>query len=409
MVIQVQAFPRRKKVLIFISEGGGGHKTAGEALKEILSPDFDVEIVNVIHKALKSIDPLSRLTRGHFSGEDLYNFCLRRNRYRCIQWIATYGAKYITSKNIDKAIEDYLQATSFPDLIISTTPYVNYGIACATRRLRLPFLVIPTDLDGSTFLYGFPSKDTHHDFKFALAYDDNDLRRTTFQKHSLNEHQLVTTGFPVRPACQKKHTENELTHLRKKHGLFEQHQTISLIMGALGGNLIYEHTKALADLDPRSHNLSLQINICVGHNQKMGKKISDYLLAQGAKSLSSMTYLMPSGLIFHLRGFTKDILEIMATSDLIISKTGSCTVNEAIYLGKKLLLDNTSHSTARHLWWESFNVPFVQKHELGLAFTDSRQLHMLIPSCLKYPEKKKKFTPPNFHKNIVTLVKEIIN
>src|SRR5579864_9010034 len=104
MVTQVQAFPRRKKILILISEGGGGHKTAGEALKEILHPEFYVEIVNVIHKALKCIDPLSRLTSGHFSGEDLYNFCLRHNRYRCIQWIATYGAKYIARKNIDKAI-----------------------------------------------------------------------------------------------------------------------------------------------------------------------------------------------------------------------------------------------------------------------------------------------------------------
>lgn len=408
MATQVQAFPRRKKILILISEGGGGHKTAGEALKEILNPEFDVEIVNVINTILKPLDPINRLTNGRLSGEGLYNFCLKHSLGRCIQWMASYGPKYMSKRNIDKIVESYLQKSGFPDLIISTTPYVNYGIACATRRLRLPFIVVPTDLDGSTFLYGFPSTDTHHDFKFALAYDDRDLRRTTFQKFSLNEHQLVTTGFPVRPACQKKYTANELAHFRKKHGLFEHHQTITLMMGALGGNLIYEHTKALSNLDPRSHSLSLQINICVSHNKKMGKKIRNYLLSQGAKAFSSMTYLMPSGLIFHIRGFTKDILEIMAASDLIISKTGSCTVNEAIYLGKKLLLDNTSRSTARHLLWESFNVPFVQKHDLGLAFTDSRQLHMLIPSCLKYPEKKKRFTPPNFHENIITLVKGLI-
>jgi len=406
-----QPLIRKKKILVLISNGGGGHKAAGDSLKDILGREYEVSILNVFSEILQPLDPLHRLTRGYFTGEDLYNFCLKRHRNRLIHWMAYYGVRHYKTKTIEKAFKQFLENNcAVPDLVISTTPFVNFGIACATHKWDIPMLILPTDLDGSTFLYRFPSKMIHRNLKVALAYDDLDLRKATFQKAHFSEDQISITGFPVRSACLRKYTAHDLSHLRHKHHLFENFQTVTLIMGAVGGNLILEHAQTLAEFDPRPHNLSLQINICVGHNHSIAAKIRAHLIANGASPLSHSTLMTSTGLIIHLRGFTKDILEIMAASDLIITKTGSCTVNEAIYLQKPILLDNTPRSTARHLWWESFNIPFVQKHHLGHAFTNSRQLHMLIPSLLKYPRTKesKKFECPNFEQNIFKLVREMI-
>lgn len=407
-----QPLIRKKRILVLISDGGGGHKAAGESLKEILGREYDITILNVFSEILQPLDPLNRLTRGRFTGEDLYNFFLKRHRSRMINWIAQYGSRHMKPKAISKAFDRFLSDNcQLPDLIISTTPFINSGVAQATQKWNIPLLILPTDLDGASFLYKFPETMLFPHVKIALAYDDDDLRKTTFEKTSFGEDKIAITGFPVRPQCLRKYTPHELAHLSRKHNLFENFHTATLIMGAVGGNLILEHAQILAQFDPRPHNLSLQINICVGHNHHIAAKIQAYLIQNGAAPLSHSTLMTPSGLIIHLRGFTKEILEIMAVSDIIITKTGSCTVNEALYLQKPVLLDNTPRSTARHLWWEQFNIPFVQKHGLGHAFTDARQLHMLIPSLLKYPGGKehKKFDFPNFEQNIYKLVREMID
>lgn len=414
MVIQAKPIPlpvrgRKKKILVLISLGGGGHKTAAESLKQILGSHYDIEINPVMADILGHIDPLNGLTRGHFTGEDLYNFLIKNQFNKILRWIVNYGSKVWKADRIEKGFKKYFQKqTHLPDLIISVTPYINYGTALATQKRDIPFLILPTDLDASTFLQGFPKQLTHHHFKIALAYDDPEIKKITFSKSEFRDEQMSITGFPVRPACLKKYSREELQSIRVKFHLFESHQTVTLIMGAVGGNLILDHVQVLSKLDPREHQLQLQMNICIGHNRKVGKKIRTYLLDQGARFLGRHTFILPSGLVMHIRGYCPDLAEMMAASDIVITKTGSCTVNEAIYLGKKILLDNTSNSTARFLEWEAFNVPFVERNGLGYAFSDNEQLLMLIPSLLKYPETRRSLELPNFEENILKLVQELI-
>ncbi len=410
MAIQPDFMVRKKRILVLVSRGGGGHKTAADSLKQVLGDDYEIEINWVIADILRSLDALNRLTFGSYTGEDLYNLLLKRHLNKCLEWMMQVGKFFMRSDKVERAFEQYLsEQFPLPDLIISPTPYINYGIACAAHRWNIPFLIVPTDLDGSSFLLGFPREHLSDDFKIAMAYNDPHLVETTLQNMALREDQYAITGFPVRPACLRKYSEDELKSIRAKFYLFESHKTATLVMGAVGSNLIYEHVRVMSQLDPRSHHLQLQMNICVGQNQRMGKKIRKLLLNRGAKFLGKHTFLLPSGLVMHIRGFTKDIIELMAASDLIITKTGSCTVNEAIYLEKKLLLDNTKRSSARHLSWEKFNIPFVEKNGFGYGFTHSKQLLMLIPSLLKYPDRPKKdLELPNFEENIVRLVKQMI-
>lgn len=401
---------KRKKIMILICEGGGGHMAAGEALKQILSDSYDIELVNVLDQVVHALDPLHFMTGGKFSGEDLYNFLLQRHLAQCIDWMSSYGTRRYKKKKVERSFSSYFNSKPKPDLIISITPWINGGVIKAAEKNQIPFLLIPTDLDGSTFLYGFPEHASFSNFKIALAYDDPALKSVTLQRTAVPSESIAITGFPVRPACQKKYTAAELARLRTEQNLLEGYSTGTLIMGALGGNLILQHTKTLATFDPRIHDLKLQFNICTGKNREIATKIASHLERIGGYPLSESSYRLPTGVVFHIRGFTKEILEIMATSDFIITKTGSCTVNEAIYLGKPVLLDNTPKSTARHLRWEQFNIPFVERHHLGSAFTDSRQLLMLIPSLLKFVHDPKEhpLEIPSFSQNVRKLVGEML-
>ncbi len=408
MAIPLNFSARKKKILILISHGGGGHQTTSDALQQILGGEYNIEVNPVISDILGSMDFLKHLTKGHFTGEDLYNFFLRRQNC-LLKWMVSCGPYYFRWCGIEKKFDEYLRKQQeLPDLIISPTPYINYGIASVAHRWDIPFLIIPTDLDGSTFLSGFPERPMHKRFKIALPYDDSEIRKITFNKVAIREEQLITTGFPIRPLFQKKYELEELAAIRAKFNLLDFYQTITLVMGAIGANLIFRHVKTLISLDPRPHQMRLQVNICVGYNKNMEKRIENLLIANEAKVLKDKTFVLKTGLVMHIRGYVKEIVELMATSDLIITKTGSCTVNEAIYLGKQLLLDYTKQSTARYLAWEQFNIPFVRRHGIGDAFTDDKQLPMLILSFLKYPGKMEKgFKLPDFKSIIKSTVQEM--
>jgi hypothetical protein len=88
----------KKKILVLMSEGGGGHKIASYAMQEILSPYYDIEIVSVLPNIIHKIDYFTLLTSGSFTGDDFYNFLLRRGHHRAVSFLARMGVKYMFAK-----------------------------------------------------------------------------------------------------------------------------------------------------------------------------------------------------------------------------------------------------------------------------------------------------------------------
>lgn len=412
----------KKRVLVLISEGGGGHKMAGESLKDILSSEYNVEVVNVFTQIIYPLDWLNAITSGLYTAEDFYNFMLRKGYHKGVHVYATVGNKYMSANRmrIEKLFEKYLvKAWDSYDLVISTVPFINSGIAKALQKRKIPFLILPTDLDTSTFFAGMTEKQfkTDDPIAFALSYDDVDLRKKGLKNSPIPRDKIVISGFPVRGACQKEYSPEAIRLLKCKHGMRDQHLSITLILGTTGNRMLLEYTQELAKLSNEDFCLPLQLNICVGRNEKIRKTILQWLLDQGGSVLSEnaifTTVKAKNGLIFHLRKFTKDLIEIMVGSDLIITKTGSCSVNEGIYLGRKLLLDNTDTSSARYLFWETFNLYFVRKHGLGDVFYQLSEMttlvRVLLHEDLGHPVVSGAFPLPDFRENIQKIVTRLVN
>ncbi|MES2345582.1 MAG: hypothetical protein V4494_06580 [Chlamydiota bacterium] len=414
--IPISLTQTKKKILVLISEGGGGHKSAGESLREILGSFYDVQVINAIDEVLQPLDSLSVLTNRTLSGEDLYNLFLQWGLHFITRLYVSIGNLYMhkNQQKIEDLFCEYLSAERrMPDLIISTIPVVNCGLILAAYQKNIPFLLLPTDLDTKLCLNGLKELDLkdHQYFRLALPYDDPDVRMKVVKNSNLKAEQLAVTGFPVRRASQKKYTAKEIQNLRKKHGMLEGYETITIVAGAQGGEIIFEHAKNVAKINSK---IRLEANVCVGMNERIKQNIIKWLLRKGGEVLyvdaKRTTIQTKQGIILHVRGFIKEIIEIMACSKLLITKTGSCSVNEGIYLGVPLLLDNTRHSSARHFWWERFNIQFIQKLGAGDVFTDSKQLRELIPLFLDKPSRSpfSCFTPPDFAKNILRLVADMI-
>ncbi len=409
----------KQNILVLISQGGGGHQSAGESLHQILSDTYNVDIVNAINSVITPLDWFHTLSFGKISGETIYNFLLQHEFYRMLKFYVNAGSRHmqVRKKKVAKIFHRYLkQLPKRPDLIISTIPLINDGLLTASHQLGIPYLLIPTDLDTSPFLQGFNQLDRKFlsRFQISLPYERPEIIWQVFKNSLLEPQHLAFTGFPVRPSCQHTYTKEEILELKKHSGMLTDRKTISLIVGAAGGNSIFEHTKNLANLTSDLCGAPLQANICVGRNRKVKKRIIDWVLSDGGKIIvKGEDYTSLScrkGIILHIRAFTNEIIKILACSDLIISKTGSCTVNEAIYLGKKLLLDNSPSSTAQSLRWEQFNVHFVKRHGFGAAFSESDQLLSIIPFMLQNPSiGSKPFKLPDFQHNIRKLVSSLLH
>lgn len=413
-----EKIPRKPRILILNSEGGGGHTSACASLSEILGRSYYTEVINFAKTVLPPVDPFSIFSFGKCSGENIYNFLMRNDYYRLLKGFIVLGNWYVLSqkKKIANLFEKYLTSQPrLPDLIISTIPFMNHSLLAAAHRLKIPFFLVATDLDTATFLRGFDKieREMLERFKMSVAYERPEIVLQIFKHSALEPSDLVFSGFPVRPACQKTYAPEEIEQLKNYFGMAPGKRIITMVMGAAGSNTIFEHTKVIAKLSSSLCGGPLEANICVGRNRKAKKRIVHWLVKEGGwlvnKKDDKTSILMPNGSTFHIRGFTDELILIMACSDLIISKTGSCSVNEAIYLGKKILLDNTPRSPARYLWWEQFNIHFVKRHNLGAVFTRSDELSSLIPFLLHHvtmPAKALKL--PDFKSNISSLVSSIL-
>ena len=142
-----------KKIVIFTSGGGHGTRSVDTILSSHLKKDYIVELAFVFPDILAPIDPIRKITFNRYSGEDLQNFFARRGWIRSANAVCKFAQKsYIPScqKNIDKLIDDYIQ-TKKPDLLISLVPLVNANLARIAKKHNVPLIIIPTDLDVSSF------------------------------------------------------------------------------------------------------------------------------------------------------------------------------------------------------------------------------------------------------------------
>jgi len=119
----------------------------------------------------------------------------------------------------------------------------------------------------------------------------------------------------------------------------------------------------------------------------------------------------PKHISHTILGFTNRIPELMSVADLLITKSGGVTVNEAIYGHVPMLLDGTSTV----LRWEEFNHDFVKKHGLGRVVKKSYRIPQMVTKMLSKEEQDRMkmnfalFDKKNPEHEIKLLVKQMLS
>jgi UDP-N-acetylglucosamine:LPS N-acetylglucosamine transferase len=326
------------KILILSSKTGGGHVSLAEALRDQLTHDFAVEIV----------DPQPRVVHWHYRLVSRHALWLWAAEFKTGD---TPGRSLFVHKASAALFAPNLAGLlrrSQPDLVISTYPFLTYEVVQAMHRsgVRRPFVMLFADPNGvhhswlterdaaATFA---PTRETHAQ---ALAA-------------GFAPERLHLTGWPVRGQFYRCHEAARAETLGRL-GLCPDRFTVFLQGGGEGAARIARTVENLLPVP------GIQIILAVGTNRALTERFTT---------------------VHNLRplAFTKEIAPFMAAADVVMGKAGPNVLFESVTLGKPFI------ATAYIPGQEEDNLEFIRKHRLGWVALRAAEQRELVQALATDP------------------------
>lgn len=297
-----------KKVLLLSASAGAGHVRAAQAVERAL---LESKTEHQVHH-YDTLEFTTKVFRDFYS--KAYIEAVNKAP-ELVGWI--YDQLDKPWKNERRRLAfDKLNTRPFvkllhehqPDIVVCThfLPAEIISWLKAKERLNTRQAIVVTDMDAHAMWL------VHHYERYFVAIEETQVY---LHKLGIPESKISVTGIPIDPVFSKPKDKLEM---RRKHGLKPALPTILVSAGGFGVGPVEALMGALMDL---KHPAQV-IAIC-GKNKELPKK-----LEHRAKSL-------PANHPVELKiiGFTTEMDELMAASDILLGKPGGLTSSEALARG----------------------------------------------------------------------------
>jgi UDP-N-acetylglucosamine:LPS N-acetylglucosamine transferase len=368
----VYGVEEKKNLLVLCSNGGYGHNAAAQTLKNLLGDEYNITVVYPIDQM--------RIW-GVKSGETIYNMLLQNDWIQSLNFVTRHVAPKIfrnRKQQIESIIARHIEETK-PNLVISLIPFVNYPASEAARKKGTPYLLITTDNDLRLWVHGLQAV-KHPHFKVTVG-SDLWCSRELLRKRNIPDSAIETIGLPIRTDF---FMGKDSASIRKEFGVPKTKPVVLIIIGGAGGEKALEYTERIG-----STQFGIHLIVCAGRNKD---------LAEDLRKIS----LHPSNTMT-VMGFTTKISDLMAISDLLITKSGPGTINEAMVMKLPILVDSTSTV----LSWEQANIDLIMQYGIGDFVENFEELEPLLRQFLFDTEVQKEVKdsyrklPPNRFKESI--------
>lgn len=338
---------RSKKILILSCLGGYGHVAASKTLIHHLGKDYEIDIAN----------PIRELKIWKFpAGESLYNFLIGNNWTRLTNFVVRYIAPPLFRRRNEKTaklVEKHIREKG-SDIVISVIPFVNAGAYEAAKKFGIPFLIVTTDNDLENWVYWL-EQEANSQMKITIG-NDLPTSKEILLKKQFSKNSIETIGLPLRPEFLDIKPKEALKEI---YAVPENKQVVLIMMGGVGARCIYEYVKTIA-----GSSLNIHLMVCTGRNKRLATKLRKVRPATG-----NSIDIIP---------FTEKVHELFALSDLILTKPGPGTINEARSLKLPILIDRTRMP----LFWEQANIDLVERYQIGACVRSYVEAPKLIHQFL---------------------------
>ncbi|QQR48706.1 hypothetical protein IPF37_04035 [bacterium] len=379
---------KKKKLVLLQCKGGYGHVAACNALNNIFKDYYDIKIVTPIEELFDEFDIIKKMTRGKANSEDMYNGILQRGWIRTFNVVCDNIVPFVVRfnyKKMEKALAAYLNREK-PDMLISTMPFVNFPASNVAKNLNIPFLIVT--VDGGLHNWRVGLKDiSHSNYLITIGFDIPQTRGFLHQC-AIPDEKIRLTGFAVRNDFFEL---KDVKAIRKKWAIPDNKFTTMILMGGAGGATAFDYVQKIVSADIDSHVL-----VCIGRNKKLQTKIARFMQKKS-----------PSNVSVTIIPFTERVSDLMAVSDLLITKPGPGSISEALTMKLPMLLDYTKPA----LFWERPNMEYVKNNGYGLVIKSLRHVPGILQKMRDdkeyyqgFKQKLEQSSQYNFAQNIKPIV-----
>ncbi len=346
-----------KRALLLISDTGGGHRSAAnaiaDALDEISTPDrFEHRIEDV---AAHCAFPLTQLGRGYSMAlryappvyGALYYATNGRRRYRAL----VRFCEPLYRERLRDLFLDYQ-----PDVIISVHPLLNHAALRArddAHMQHVPIVTVITDLGK-----------VHESWLVAGADAVVVPAREVYQRalsRGVPPARLHLLGHPIHPKFDD--VTGSKSALRTQLNLSAGAFIVMLMAGGEGGGKLLSTSLALARA-----RLPIELVVVCGRNEPLEQKLRE------------LATTLPTPM--HVLGFTNKIPEYFRAVDLLVTKAGPGTLAEANAAQLPVVVYDYVPGQERG------NVDFVRHNGLGvIALRSAASVVSAVRTLIRTPER----------------------
>ncbi|KAK4277264.1 hypothetical protein QN277_015282 [Acacia crassicarpa] len=341
-----------KKVLILMSDTGGGHRASAEAIKAAFHEEFgnDYQVFVTDLWSDHTPWPFNQLPRSYsflVKHGSLWKMMYYGTAPRVVHQSNFAATSTFIAREVAKGLMKYQ-----PDIIISVHPlmqHVPLRILRAKGLLKkIVFTTVVTDLSTChpTWFHKLVTR----------CYCPSTEVAKRAQRAGLQPSQIKIYGLPVRPSFVKAVRPKD--ELRRELGMDEDLPAVLLMGGGEGMGPIEATARALGDLlyDENLGGPVGQILVICGRNKKLVNK------------LLSIDWKIP----VQVKGFVTKMEDCMGACDCIITKAGPGTIAEAMIRGLPIILNDYIAGQ------EAGNVPYVVENGCGKFSKSPKEIARIV-------------------------------
>lgn len=338
------------RILILMSDTGGGHRSAAQAIEQALQHRAgDAVQVSVVDYLALSGFPLSWLRPGYsviIHHPWLWRLLSRATDHSILRAVLHGPIGGLVRRAVRLAVQN-----ESPDVVVSVHPLATapasdslQGMSRA-RRLphadRLPLVVVVTDMVTIHPAWAAPWAEA------VVAATEN--ARNTLVRYGVPAERISVLGLPVDARCAERTASR--ADLRRQLGWDESRFAVLLVGGGEGAGGLEEQVEAIAEATQ-----GVQLAVVAGRNERLQERLRG----------------RDWGLTVHSYGFVHNMPDLMQAADLLVTKAGPGTISEALVCGLPMVITSALPGQ------EEGNVGYVVDHGAGLLAPTSTGLAQIV-------------------------------
>lgn len=342
--------PKPKKIFYLFTKAGGAHVAAAEAIESAIKELKGDEAF--VHKGI-DIWSMGGKFQNYLWGRKPYGYSLKYFPYINAILFRLFSIKFLADiaiklnyPNVGRSLRNLILEGS-PDLIVSVHPLANPLVVRALKDLKLsgkiPIVNVVIELINIHRFWVVP--------EFDLTIVGTEEAKRKCIEYGCSPKKIKLIGMPVDPRFLKTYPDKR--SLKSNMGLSPDKFTILIMGGAEGAGKIFDQVVALNQLQN-----DFQVIAVAGRNVELYKRLE--------KERGHLKFPLK------IYGFTHEVPELMHASDLVLSKSGSLTIAEAI--ASELPLIITSSVPGQ----EEGNPEWIERNGMGRYCPDPKKIVKIV-------------------------------